>query len=372
MNLRGVAASDTSIPYALPEAALAQSKVTKTFYGMIMNKHLTAILAIMTSMLSATSHAVPGEYWEVTNKMEIPGMPFAMPPTTSKVCIAKGMENDPKNTSGNKDCQVSDVKTVANKASWKVRCVQDGEVMTGKGEQTTTANGYTGKMQLSGKSGGEDINMNMAYSGKRIGGTCDSEEMFKKIKSQMCDTSKFEETIEWIGSADHIFANCAEQRKKLCETVSKDASKDAQTYILLLQHDKQPNATSIAKECKLDMASTTKSICNGVNNSNYQQLSEHCPSEVKAFREAQRRKKCEGRSYSGVTNAETIRICMGEKDGEANSNKPGKADNSSNPQNSSTSKPAGSSVENTKNPPADNPVNDLLEGVKSLKGMFGF
>ena len=33
-----------------------------------------------------------GEYWEVTSKMEIPGMPFAMPVSSSKVCVTKGGE----------------------------------------------------------------------------------------------------------------------------------------------------------------------------------------------------------------------------------------------------------------------------------------
>lgn len=346
--------------------------VTNLPYGIIMIRHLTAILTIMTSMLNAQAHAAQGEYWEVTNKMEIPGMPFAMPSTTNKVCIAKGAENDPKNTSGDKDCQMSDIKTTGNNVSWKARCVHDGEVMTGKGEQTTTTNGYAGKMQLSGKSGGEDVSMNMIYSGKRIGGACDPEEMVKKFNAQMCDTSRYESSAEWISSSDHIFSNCPDQRGKLCETVRRDASRDAYAYTLLLQHDHQPNTASIARECKLDMASTTSSICKGVNNDNYSMLAKHCPSEAKAFREAKRRKECEGRSYSGVVNAETIRACMEGGNRNADNSQPENPVSSGKPQSPSTGKPAAPSSAKTGNPPEDNPVNNLLEGVKTLKGMFGF
>lgn len=338
-----------------------------------MNTYPVAILAIITSMLNPQALAAPGEYWEINSKMEIPGMPFAMPATTSKVCLAKGGENDPRNTSGDKDCQVTDVKTIGNKVSWKARCVHDGEVMTGKGEQTTTAKGYTGKMQLSGKSGGEDVSMNMAFSGQRIGGTCDSEEMLKKAKAQMCDTSKLENTAHWIGSADHILVNCAEQRNRLCEAVRKDAPKDAQTYTLLLQHDQQPNTVSIARECKLDMASTTRSVCKGVSSNNHHLLSTHCPSEVKAFREAQRRKECEGRSYSGLINAETIRTCMsGKNDAEENGNMPDEA-GIPGPNNSSASTSSTRSAAGTpESSPASSPVDGVMEGVKKLKGLFGF
>lgn len=348
------------------QARFTAISATNQLYGTIMNTNLTAILTIITSMLSAAVYAAPGEYWEVTTKMEIPGMPFAMPATPTKVCIAKGGETDPRKTSGDKNCKMSDIKTVGNKVSWKARCDHNGEVMTGIGEQTATPHSYAGKMQLSGKSEGQDVNMNMAFSGKRIGGACDSEEMLIKAKAQMCDTSGYDSTAVWIGSADHIFSNCADQRKKLCDTVRKDASKDAQTYALLLQHDQQPNSASIAKECKLDMAATTKTICMGFNSNNYQQLSAYCPAEAKVYREEKRRKACEGRSYTGKTSAESFQLCMGGMKDVVDDNKPSEADASHESGKFSANNPA-----NDK-PSANNPANDMLEGIKKLKGMFGF
>ena len=331
-----------------------------------MKKYFTAILVMMISMLGAVAYAAPGEYWEISSKMEIPGMPFAMPATTTKVCLAKGGESDPRKTSGDKNCQMTDIKTVGNKVLWKARCDHNGEVMTGSGEQTATPNSYAGKMQLSGKSEGQDFNMNMAFSGKRIGGACDSEEMLVKAKAQMCDTSAYDSTAVWIGGADHILANCADQRKKLCDNVRKDASKDAQIYALLRQHDQQSKSASIAKECKLDMAATTKTICKGVNSNNYQQLSAYCPAEAKVYLEEKRRKECEGRGFTGKTSAESIRSCMSGMKDVVDDNKPSEAGAFHDLSKSSANNP-------TNNKPSENnPVNGMLEGVKKLKGMFGF
>lgn len=318
-----------------------------------MNKHLTAMLAMLTGLLSAAANAAPGEYWEVTSKMEMPGMPFAMPPTTQKVCIPKGGENDPARTSGDKDCKMTDIKTVGNKTTWKARCDRDGEVMTGVGEQTTTAKGYQGKMRFSGKSGGQDVDMTMAFSGKRVGGKCDSEEQVKAMKAQVCDTSHYRNTAEWIGSTNLILqpgAACAEQRKEFCEAVRKDAPRDAQTYSALqMQEQHQLGGISIARECKLNMAATTRSICKKLDADNYDELSAHCPAEAKKFREDQRRKECEGRSYTAKTDLDKCLNAANASDDDESGEAPPKSGKSS-----------------------DGPASKALEGAKKLKGMFGF
>lgn len=325
-----------------------------------MNKHFTVILAMLFGLSSAAAYAAPGEYWEVTSTMEMPGMPFAMPPTTQKVCIPKGGENDPAKTSGDKDCKMTDVKTVGNKTTWKARCDRDGEVMTGVGEQTTSAKGYQGKMRFSGKSGGQDVDMAMAFSGKRLGGKCDSEEQVKAMKAQVCDTSRYQSTADWIGAADLILqpgAACAEQRRQLCDRVRKDAPRDAEAYGALQMHDQHMmlNGVSVARECKLNMAATTKSICKTLNGKNYSKLSAHCPAEAKAYREAKRRKECEGRSYTAETRAADLKKCLSGDD-ESSDNDDEDSDESA----PAKSKKSGS------------PASDALEGAKKLKGMFGF
>jgi hypothetical protein len=325
-----------------------------------MNRHYLAVLGILTGILSAAAHAAPGEYWEVTNIMEMPGMPFAMPATTTKVCISKGSENNPEKTSGDKSCKMTDIKTAGNKTTWKMRCDRNGEVMTGSGEQTTSPNGYEGKMQFSGKSRGQDMNMTMAFSGKRVGGSCDSEEQVKKMKAQICDTSRYHSTADWIGSADLILqpgSACGEQRKQLCDLVIKDTPKDVRAYNALQMHEQHMlGGISVARECKVDMTATTKSICKTLNSDNYNQLSASCPAEAKVYRETQRRRDCEGRSYTAETRAADIKKCLSGKDDAADDSAPSET---ASPQKSGKSS-------------GSNPASDALEAAKKLRGKFGF
>lgn len=318
---------------------------------------MNRLFAIVISMLlCAAVQAKPGETWEITSKMEMPGMPFAMPPTTMKTCIPKGSENDPGQTSGDKSCKMTDVKTVGNKTTWKARCERDGEVMTGEGEQTTSPGAYKGKIRFKGKSDGQDMDMNMEYSGKKIGGSCDTEEQVKKVKSQVCDTSMYENTAQWISAGPALIlpphAACADQRGQFCSAVKKDAPRDSQAYAALVQSEQnQLGGVSVVKECKLDMASMTKSICKTLNGKNYRELSAHCPAEAKKYRETMRRKDCEGRSYTAETRAEDFKRCMS---GEVDDGNIGEE-----------SVPAPRKSKKPSAPNAD-------EEIKKLKGMFGF
>ena len=149
-------------------------------------------LLLQTALLWASAsvatlgHAAPGEYWQITTKMEMAGMPFAMPSTTLKVCVPKGGERDPRYTA-DKDCVVTDVKMLGNKSSWKIRCVKNGEVMNGSGEMTGNADKSAGTIRLNGVMEGQKIDMTQTYASERLGGSCDSEELVKKANSQLCE-----------------------------------------------------------------------------------------------------------------------------------------------------------------------------------------
>lgn len=137
-----------------------------------MRKTSTIGLALLLGATAAS--AAPGEWWEISSKMDMPGMPFAMPATTVKACVAKGESGDPRQTMQDKDCKMTDIRTVGNKTTWKMRCVRDGEVMNGTGEFTGNADGYQGVTRLTGTSGGQKIDMTTNYRGKRVGPACDS------------------------------------------------------------------------------------------------------------------------------------------------------------------------------------------------------
>lgn len=138
-----------------------------------MNKTSTICLALLLGTSSAAC-AAPGEWWEITSRTEMPGMPFKMPETTVRACVEKDAATDPKQTMQDKDCKMTDIKTSGNKTTWKMRCVHNGEAMEGDGEFVGNSDGYKGTTRLKGTSGGQPIDMTSTYRGKRVGPKCDS------------------------------------------------------------------------------------------------------------------------------------------------------------------------------------------------------
>lgn len=107
------------------------------------------------------------DLWEVTTKMEMPGMPMAMPPQTNRYCIAKGGKDEdyvPKR----ENCKMLESKRSGNKVTYKMACTGK-DAMTVAGETTFGTNAYDGKMMMSGKADGQSFEMSQTYSGKRVG-----------------------------------------------------------------------------------------------------------------------------------------------------------------------------------------------------------
>ena len=116
---------------------------------------------------SALAQQGSGIKYRVTNKMEMAGMPFAMPAQTTEVC-------GPKNASADSlvprqdNCRVLDYKVAGNKSSFRMVCTGK-DAMTGTGEfEMLGAQGYRGKMTMN--TDGEQ--MVFSFDGKRLG-DCD-------------------------------------------------------------------------------------------------------------------------------------------------------------------------------------------------------
>lgn len=320
-----------------------------------MKNILQACVALPFAIFAVNSFAAPGEYWEITSKMEMPGMPFAMPATTAKVCIPKGGESDPRNSqSKDSKCTFTDIQHSGNTVKYKGTCVSRDTTMNMSGETSHDSNSFHTKMKMSGDSHGRPMNMSMDSSGKRVGGSCDTEEQANKIKGEICDTTRFD-AREWISRADFFLNNstCPGKKEPLCNAVRKDAPRDADVYELLLTTEKN-NGNLIAKTCGLNMEATTKSLCKTVNGHNVGKLSAYCPAEAKAYREVARKKECEGRSY---TAHEDLSKCLNGQGGDDNAGEGGSHSNAE------ADKPKSG---------ADNPAKSVLEGAKKLKGLFGF
>lgn len=321
-------------------------------------------LALLSGVLAAGVRAAPGEYWEISSKMEMPGMPFAMPATTIKVCLPPGGEKDPKRMQDKKsDCEMTDVKTSGNKVSYKGKCVGKDGTMNMEGENTYERDSYHGTMHMSGKSQGRDMDMKTSFSGKRIGGSCDTEELVKKaqaqeneIKGKLCDTSK-SDTSEWISRASMLLDNatCPGKKAVLCDAVRKDAPRDADVYQSLVSMEKL-NGNLLTKACGLNIEATTKTLCKTLNGKNYRKLTAYCPAEAKAYLAAARKTECEGRSY---TAHEDLSKCLSGQEGGDN------ADEAAAEQ----AQPKG---EADKKSGSNNPAQSVIDGAKKLKSLFGF
>jgi hypothetical protein len=110
------------------------------------------------------------ELWEITMKMEMPGMPMAMPAQVSRVCVAKGANDENFVPKQQGDCKTVDSKRVGSKYTFKMVC--DGKnKMTANGEITFRDGAYDGRMAMAGTMEGQPMNMNQTYAGRRVG-TC--------------------------------------------------------------------------------------------------------------------------------------------------------------------------------------------------------
>lgn len=105
--------------------------------------------------------------WEVTTRIEMPGMPMQMPPTTSKQCLTPQDVATPSNvvpSDPQSKCTVSDFELKNNTATWNAKCATG----SGRGEIVYGNDGnYAGTLKLTVA----EINQEMTirFTGKRVG-----------------------------------------------------------------------------------------------------------------------------------------------------------------------------------------------------------
>ncbi|RQW87946.1 MAG: DUF3617 family protein [Geobacter sp.] len=131
-----------------------------------MKKVLVAVLVVLlVPAVSFAAKTMQEGLWEITTQMEMPGMPMKMPPTVMKHCYTKSDVSDQKKIiSRDKNCTVTDLKTSANKVSWKMKCTgENAATMTG--ETVFNSDSYTSVMKMN--SHGQK--MTMKVKGKRLG-----------------------------------------------------------------------------------------------------------------------------------------------------------------------------------------------------------
>jgi len=123
------------------------------------------VLAFALAASMQASAQGKDDLWEVSTKMEMPGMPMAMPAQTNRFCIGKNQKEEdfvPKQG----DCRMIESKRGGNKFSYKMDCsgnysaIVDGAITFGN-------NAYDGQMRMAMKNTNDT--MVMTFTGKRIG-----------------------------------------------------------------------------------------------------------------------------------------------------------------------------------------------------------
>lgn len=121
----------------------------------------------MVALAAAPPAAAQGkdDLWETSSKMEMPGMPMAMPAQVTRVCLSKDRKDEdliPRR----ENCRVVDSKRVGNRLTYRMECTgSEPAVMVG--DITVGNNTYEGQMRMTMTKTNDK--MNIALSGRRVG-----------------------------------------------------------------------------------------------------------------------------------------------------------------------------------------------------------
>ena len=105
------------------------------------------------------------DLWEISSKMEMPGMPMSMPAQTNRACVGKNRKDEdfiPRQG----DCRMVETKRVGNTFTYRMDCAGNAPA-TVDGAITFGNNVYDGKMRMTMKQTNDT--MNITFTGKRIG-----------------------------------------------------------------------------------------------------------------------------------------------------------------------------------------------------------
>jgi len=131
-----------------------------------------AMVLMVAAVVVATPDAASAQFvqpglWEITMRMEMPGMPMTMPPMTTTQCIRDATTESAIPEQPN--CEVLNRSASGNTVRWSVRCKEGNATMTGTGEMTLRGATYDGVTQMTMREGGQETQMTQRFSGRRVG-----------------------------------------------------------------------------------------------------------------------------------------------------------------------------------------------------------
>ena len=107
--------------------------------------------------------------WEITAQMEMPGMPFAMPPLVWQQCMSSE-EMVPVNSQqggGAEDCSMESYQVSKGTVKWVMTCASEEGPMRSSGQITYHGTSFSGSSQVQGAGMPGVVSQKM--SGRRLG-----------------------------------------------------------------------------------------------------------------------------------------------------------------------------------------------------------
>jgi hypothetical protein len=313
------------------------------------------------------ARAEPGQLWEIGVEME--GMPFAMP--KQKVCSPKGSKEPPV-TKDDGDCKILEKKQTGNRFQWKAQC-KDGTMV---GDITSTPTSYNGTMKMTEKSGST---MSMKMAGKHLG-DCDFQDRSGEIKAVLAKSCQ--DSLEQMYGSVIVNGQCPKEKPVFCQRLATAEGYDRATRHMPVKELDDPNLgiAGSVKACGLDQAKLRPRLCAGAVTSanfafverlcasdkpklcdkalavaNLDYVSANCPGEKAALL----KQHCEGRGYSSQVEQKYRAFCASAASGEL-------ADDGSAARMAAEAAKSGGTGGESAVP------TDLQDGVKKLRGLFGF
>lgn len=323
---------------------------------------LAFLCAASTALMFSPVHAEPGHLWEIGVEME--GMPFAMP--KQKICSPKASKEPPV-TKDDGDCKILEKKQTGNRFQWKAQC-KDGMMV---GDVTSTPTSYNGTMKMTEQSG-STISMKMA--GKRLG-DCDYQDRSGEVKAAVARSCQ--EGLEHMRGSMIVNGQCPKEKPVFCQRLATPEGYDRATRHMPVKELDDPvhGIAESVKACGLDKTKLLPRLCgSAVTGANFEFVERLCPGDkpklcgkavaiasldyvsanCPAEKAALLTQHCEGRKYSSQVDEKYRAFCAGAASAEL-------ADDGS-----AAGGAAGS-------PSVESPIpTDLQDGVKKLRGLFGF
>ena len=127
-----------------------------------------SILCILLAALPAWGLDLqPGKY-EITAKVDMPGMSGGMPPQTTVQCLNE-QNLVPDSSVGAQGCKITDMKTKGNTVTYTMECDQQGMKIKSTGEITYKGDSFEGTTKTSMGPAAGGMTVTTVIKGKRIG-----------------------------------------------------------------------------------------------------------------------------------------------------------------------------------------------------------